>query len=203
MKKPVSAIRRKRQSGSELIEFALSSLFLFPIMISVVILGLNLGRSVRVAQLCRDAGSMYVRGIDFSATANQDILVRLNNGMGMTRTGGNGEIIFSKVTFIPASSCVGIPGCNSDKYVVVQRLIVGNSTLHTSTIGPAGAVTRDSYGNVANYMTNPNAVSSNFSTVITLAANEFAYVSESFFPSLDLTTLGAPASADVYSRAVF
>src|SRR5207248_9682154 len=55
--------RRKRQSGTEFIEFALSSLLLFPLMMGVVIIGLNLGRSIQVAQVCRDAGSMYVRGI--------------------------------------------------------------------------------------------------------------------------------------------
>jgi len=197
------ARRRKRQSGTEFIEFALSMLFLFPIMLWMIILGLSLGRSVRVAQLARDTGSMYARGVDFSATANQDIVVRLNNGMGMTRTGGTGVVVLSKVAYIPASSCTGIPSCNSNKYVVVQRLTIGDTSLYTSQVGPAGSVTLDSHGNVANSMTDPNAVSPNFSTIVTLAANEFAYVTETFFPSIDLTALGAPSGSGVVSRSVF
>jgi hypothetical protein len=197
------ARRRRRQSGTELIEFSLSMILLFPIMMSVIILGLNLGRSVRVAQLCRDTDSMYARGVDFSATQNQDIVVRLNNGMGMTRSGGTGLVILSKVTYIPASACTGIPNCNSNQYVVVQRLTIGDSTLHSSQVGPTGAVTLDSHGNVANYMTDPNAVAAGFSSIMTLAANEFTYVTEAFFPSLDLTTIGAPTGGGVYSRSEF
>jgi hypothetical protein len=199
--------RRNRQSGTVLIEFALSALLLFPLMIGVVILGLNLGRSVHVMQVCRDAGSMFVHGIDFAATGNQDVVVRLAQGMGMTRTGGSGVIFFSKVKFIPASDCAAIVGaCNSDKYVVVQRLTIGNtvmSPLQSSRLGPAGSVTLDSHGNVANFLTDANAVSATFSSIMTLASGEYAYVSEAYFLSIDLTSLGAPAGDGVYARALF
>jgi nitrate reductase NapE component len=195
--------RRKKQSGTEFIEFALSALVLFPLMISVVIVGLNLGRSIQVAQVCRDAGSMYVRGIDFSQTANKNELVRLANGMGMTVGGGTGVVILSKVQFISAAMCTGIAGCNSNKYVVVQRLTIGNPSVTTSRLGPAGAITTDSSGNVTNFMTDPNAVSANFTTIMTLAANEYAFVSEASFLSPDLTTLGGSASTGVYARSVY
>jgi hypothetical protein len=195
--------RRKRQSGTEFIEFALSSLLLFPFMMGVVIIGLNLGRSIQVAQVCRDAGSMYVRGIDFSQSANKDELVRLANGMGMTANGGSGLVIFSKVQYIPASACTGIPNCNSNKYVVIQRLSVGSTSVTTSRLGPAGTVTTDSSGNVANYMTDPNAVSTNFTGIMTLAANEYAFVAEASFLSLDLTAVGGSNSAGIYARSVY
>jgi hypothetical protein len=198
----------KKQKGTALIEFALSTLLIFPLMVGVVIIGYNLGRSVHVMQVCRDVGSMFVRGVDFSATANQDLVVRLAQGMGMTRTGGNGVIFLSKVRYIPASACTGIVGaCNSDKYVVIQRLTIGNTAMspaQNSRLGPAGAVTVDAYGNVANSLIDPNAVIAPvFTGIMTLAANEFAYVTEAYFLSLDLTDIGAGAGNGVYARAVF
>jgi hypothetical protein len=196
--------RDRSRRGTVLIEFALSSLILFPMMVGVVILGLNLGRSVHVMQVCRDVGSMFVRGVDFSANANKDEVVRLAQGLGMTRTGGNGVIFLSKVTLVP-SGCTS--PCNANQYVVVQRLTIGNtamSPVQNSRLGPAGAVTLDSYGNVANSVTDPNAVvSPSFTGIMTLAANEFAYVAEAYFLSPDLTTLGAGAGNGVYARAVF
>jgi hypothetical protein len=195
--------RRKRQSGSEFIEFALCTLVLFPLMMGEVIVGLNLGRSIQIAQVCRDAGSMYVRGIDFSQVANKNVLVRLANGMGMTASGGTGEVIFSKVQFISAAACTGIPNCNSNQYVVVQRLTVGSTSVTTSRLGPAGGVTTDSSGNVTNFMTDPNAVATNFTSIMTLATNEFAYVAEASFLSMDLSTIGGSATTGIYSRSVY
>jgi hypothetical protein len=195
--------RRKRQSGTAFIEFGLCSLILFPLMMGVVILGLNLGRSIQVAQVCRDAGSMYVRGIDFSQAANKNVLVRLANGMGMTAAGGTGEVILSKVQFISAAACTGIPTCNSNKYVVVQRLTIGSTSVTTSRLGPAGSVSTDSLGNVTNFMTDPNAVSSNFASILTLATNEIAFVAEASFLSPDLSAIGGSASTGVYSRSVY
>jgi hypothetical protein len=195
--------RRKRQSGTEFIEFALSSLLLFPLMMGVVIIGINLGRSIQVAQVCRDAGSMYVRGIDFSQAANKNELVRLANGMGMTASGGSGVVIFSKVQYIPASACTGIPNCNSNKYIVIQRLTVGSTSVTSSRLGPTGSVSTDSYGNVTNYMTDPNAVSPNFTNIMTLAANEYAFVAETSFLSPDLTSVGGSSSTGVYARSVY
>jgi hypothetical protein len=195
--------RRKRQSGTEFIEFALSSLLLFPMMMGVVIVGLSLSRSIQVAQVCRDAGSMYVRGIDFSQSANKNQLVRLASGMGMTAGGGTGVVILSKVTYIPASACAGIPNCNSNKYVVVQRLTVGSASVTSSRLGPAGAISTDSSGNVTNYMTDANAVAPNFTNIMTLAANEFAFVAETSFLSLDLSSVGGSASTGVYARSVY
>jgi Flp pilus assembly protein TadG len=195
--------RRKRQSGTEFIEFALSALLLFPLMMGMIILGLNLGRSIQVAQVCRDAGSMYVRGVDFSQTPNKNQLVRLANGMGMTANGGNGVVILSKVQYIPASSCTGIPNCNSNQYVVVQRLTIGATSVTSSRLGPAGSISTDSSGNVTNYMTDPNAVSTNFSNIMTLATNEYAFVAETSFLSLDLSTVGGSASTGVYARSVY
>ena len=146
---------------------------------------------------------MYVRGVDFAQPSNQDILVRLSQGLGMTRSAGTGVVILSKITYIPGAACAGISPCNSDQYVVVERLLVGNSSLRTSSFGPAGSVTIDSYGNVANYMTDANAVATGFSSVLTLSASEFAYVSETYFPSPSFDMPGFQTGSGVYARSIF
>ena len=191
------------EKGSQVLEFALVTLVIVPFLLGVVVIGLNLGRSVQVAQIGRDAGSMYVRGVDFAQTANQDILVRLSQGLGMTRTAGTGVVILSKVGFITAAACTGISPCNSNQYVVVERMVVGNSSLRTSNFGPAGTVTIDAYGNVANYMTDANAVATGFSSVLTLSGNEFAYVSETYFPSPSFDMPGFQTGTGVYARSIF
>ena len=194
---------KNNEKGSQVLEFALVCLVIVPFLLGVVVIGLNLGRSVQVAQIGRDAGSMFVRGIDFSQTSNQDILVRLSQGLGMTRTAGTGVVILSKVTFISAAACGALSPCNSNQYVVAERLVIGNSALRSSNFGPAGAVTVDSYGSVANYMTDANAVATGFSSVMTLSSNEFAYVSETYFPSPSFDMPGFETGSGVYARAIF
>lgn len=200
---PSNVQTRNGEKGSEVLEFALVTIVILPLLLGVVVIGLTLGRSVQVAQIGRDAGSMFVRGIDFSQTGNQDILVRLNQGLGMTRTGGSGVVILSKITFIPASACAALNPCNSNQYVVAERLVVGNPSLRSSKFGPAGGVTVDTSGNVANYMTDANAVVFGFGSVLALSANEFAYVSEAYFPSPNFDMPGFQTGTGVYALAIF
>jgi len=202
MPRPITRTGRK-EKGAQVLEFALVTLVIIPFMLGVVVIGLNLGRSVQVAQIGRDAGSMFVRGVDFSQSGNQDILVRLSQGLGMTRAGGNGVVILSKVTYIPATACTGINPCNRDQYVVTERIVVGNSALRSSSFGPVGNVSLDSYGNVSNYMTDANAIATGFSSIMTLNANEFAYISETYFPSPQFDLPGYQTGTGVYTRAIF
>jgi hypothetical protein len=193
--------RRHLRQGSSLVEFTLACVVLVPLLLGVVAVGLNLGRAVHVAQVARDAGSMYVRGVDFSKPANQDVLVRLANRISMTRTGGDAVAVLSRITFIPESACEGLSPCNADQQVLVHRVVVGNAALRSSNFRTAGEVVTDADGNVLNYMTDPNAVVTGFTTVLTLRANEFAYVSEFFVP--ETGTTGFFGSGGVYSRAIF
>jgi Flp pilus assembly protein TadG len=192
--------RRPGRSGNVVLEFALITLIYVPLLVGVVSIGLNLGRAVQVSQIARDAASMYVRGIDFSQSANQGILVQLAQPLGMTANGGTGLVILSKITYITAAACTGIAGCNSNQQVLVQRLTVGNPSLSSGNLRLAGIVTLDSQGNVANYMTDAAAVVTGLSPVLTLSGSEFAYIAEAFFPSSDLTSLGGTG---VYAVSVF
>ncbi len=191
------------EKGTEIIEFVLIVGFiLLPLLLGVVVVGINLGREVQVTQIARDAGSMYVRGVDFSQSGNQDVLVRLGQGLALAKTGGSGVVILSEVSYIPAGGCT--TPCNQAQYVIVQRIVVGDSTLVAAhgQIQSSGPVSLDVQGNVINYVTDTNAVISGFGNILTLNGNEFAYVAESYFPTPNVDTLGYIGTG-VYSRSIY
>jgi hypothetical protein len=188
--------RARSQRGSNVLEFALVVTPVVLLMIGVATAGLALGRSVRVSQVCRDAASMFVRGVDFSKPGNQDVLVRLTEGMGMTRAGGDGVIILTKVTWVPQSKCteLDLSPCNGDSHVMTQRIVIGNPSLRSSNLGTPDASLLNSQGLVQDYMTEASAVAN--MPMITLEEGQFEYVAEIHFR-------GLMNGADVYSRAIF
>jgi hypothetical protein len=191
---------RNRRQGVAVVELSLIVFPLTVLLMGVIVIGISLGRAVQVAHVTRDAASMYVRGIDFSKDPNKDVVVRLSGGLGMTRTGGNGTIILSKVTFIPASRCGAIPDCNSDKHVITQRLRIGNASLRNSNYGsPAGI---DSTGLVTQYLTDDSAIVNGMFQPA-LADGEFAYVAEGYFKNVNLNFPGFQKIEGVYSVAIF
>ncbi|MCS7024025.1 MAG: pilus assembly protein [Bryobacteraceae bacterium] len=195
--------RKSTQSGHAIMEFALMAMPLITFLLGVTSIGFNLGRAVQVAQVCRDASSMYVRGVDFSHPGNQAILIRLGEKLGMANGSGRGVVILSKVTYISQSTCntLGLPNCNGNKHVITQRIVVGNPNLRSSLIGTPNPLLIDSKGLVRDYMTEPTAVA-NFSD-IQLYENEFAYVVETFFSAPDLAFAGFSNGIGNYMRAVF
>ena len=76
--------RRNRQKGNAMIEFALVITFLVMLLFGTFSIGMTLTKSVQAGVIARDAGAMFMRYVDFTLTGNQDILVRLANGMQMT-----------------------------------------------------------------------------------------------------------------------
>jgi hypothetical protein len=188
--------RGRNQRGGNVLEFTLVVIPLVFLLLGVTTVGLSLGRSVRVSQVCRDAASMFVRGVDFSKTGNQDILVRLTEGMNMTRNGGDGVIILSKVTWLPQSKCteLDLNPCNGDSHVITQRIVIGNQSLRASNLGTPDEDLLDDQGLVQDYMKEASAVAT--MPMITLDEGQFAYVAEIHFR-------GLMDQADVYSQAIF
>lgn len=196
MERNTSSNRRKKQGGSNVVEFALVVTPLVMLLLGVTTTGLALGRSVQVAQVCRDAASMYVRGVDFSKAGNKDVLVRLAQGLNLTRAGGSGVIILTKVTYIPQSKCTALAlnPCNGNKHVMTQRIVVGNAGLRSSSLGTPNAGLLDAQGLVTDYMKETSAVAT--FPMMTLADGQYAYVAETFFNGLF-------QNQSVYSRAIF
>jgi len=200
--------KKTGEKGNEVLEFVFVVLVLIPLLMYTVVIGTDLARAVEVAQVARDAGSMYVRGIDFSQSGNQQELARLGQDLGMAIPGtGSGAVMLSKVTYIPSGGCTS--PCNSAQYVLVQRVTIGDTSTggvfpSNSFVQLAGTPTYDSSGNVANYTTDSNAVVSGVSSKLTLNSGEYAYIAEAYFPSpLANNFPGFSANAGNYSYTIF
>jgi Flp pilus assembly protein TadG len=186
--------KNRRESGTAALEFALVAMPILLTLIGVVVVGINLARSVEVGQICRDADSMYVRGVDFSQTAAQNLLAQMGQNMNLqTGSSSSGLIILSEVQYVPTPiGCTG-SACTAGSYKLMQRQIIGNTSLpgtHFSTAGsiPAcsGSLTtdcQDSQGNIQGYETYANATISNFGSSLALGNNEISYVAEAEFTS--------------------
>jgi hypothetical protein len=159
--------KRKRQAGASCIEFAFITLTLVPLLIGSGVIGVNLIRTLQTEQLARDAGHMFARQVDFSASGNQEILANVGTSLGMSATVGSGNavVILSELTYVDSNACAtggavdshGNPsGCtNLGKWVFIKRLTLGNSTIRSSALGSPSGVTMDSTGAItpAQYVT--------------------------------------------------
>jgi hypothetical protein len=200
--------RKRRERGNNILEFALVAMPTVLLMLGVVVLGVDLARSVEVAQVARDGGAMFVRGLDFSQTGNQQVLVRISGPLNLQTTGGDGIATMSKITFIPDASCgaptdASYPNCIVGKNVLMLRVIFGNTALPGTHYATAGSVTLDSQGNVANYATDANAVVSNFTGSLQLKPLEVSYVTEVYFQTPDVNMQGFLNNTGIYSQAFF
>ena len=198
---------RRKQRGNELIEFALVTSLLLPFLFGTVVVGLNLGRSIQVTQVSRDAGHMYSRAVDFSDAGNRNLIERLAQGLNIRVTGGTGVVILSTIMYAGQAQCdaAGLSGAactNLNQPVFIDRIVIGNSSARSSNFGTPSAAIVSSDGQVSNYLTNISARANGFSAVLPLQAGEIAYVSEVYVPSLDYSLPGYTATG-VYSRTVF
>jgi hypothetical protein len=203
-------LRRKRQRGNAMIETALCFTFLMPLLMGTVGVGIALIRSIVTLQICRDAGSMYARGVDFSKTPNQDMLVLISTGMNMTRTGGNGEIILTKLMKIGPTECADgtgpLSGCtNNGQTVIVQQIIIGANGLKTSSVGtpPAGLANADGTFDADTYLKDSRFVATGFNTLLSMGDGETACISEAYFKPLLNPLPGFGASAGSFARTIF
>lgn len=86
-------MKRHSARGVSTIEFAFSLLVLVPLFLGTGVTGINMIRTLQTVQLARDAGHMYARGVDFSQTGNQTILVNLGSALGLSGTAGQGSAV--------------------------------------------------------------------------------------------------------------
>ena len=207
---------KRSAKGSALLEFAAVSIVVIPLFFGMVGAGVQLGRMNEAVQICRDAAHMYARGVDFSQSSNQNILVTLATGTGMTATDGNGVVIMSQIIQVYAADCTAAgltsSSCtNLGQLVFTNRLVTGNVGLRTSNYGTPPASLVNSRGNISasDYLTNTSLVltgsmaSELTAAGLTLNDGDVAYLTEFYESMPDLTFLGAGASGGVYAKAVF
>src|ERR1700675_2262536 len=97
--------RNRNERGNGLLEFAAVSIVVIPLFFGMVGAGIQLGRMNEAVQICRDSAHMYARGVDFSQVGNQNILVSLATGSGMTVSGGTGVIVMSQIIQVYQADC--------------------------------------------------------------------------------------------------
>jgi hypothetical protein len=162
--------------GSTLIEFVLAGSFIFlPLLVGTVAVGMAMIRSIQVTALNRDAGHMFSQGIDFSQTANQNLLVKVAGDLNITPAGGDGVVILSEIV-----------ATGTNQAVIAQRLVVGNASLRASNYGTPDMI--DSGGNVT---PDASATATNFTpAVMPMVQGQVAYVAETYFITSDISLAG-------------
>jgi hypothetical protein len=175
--------RKRRQSGHEIMEFALSAILLIPIFLGMFNVGMNLIRSIEVQSVTRDLDDLYIHGADFSSYSYQLLAQTLATGMNLQfpaftgtptntnqasnlGTTGDGIVWVSQVEWIggttaPNCVAVGASNCtNTNSFVFTQRIVFGNSSLtsqKTSNLGTPTGETLSTSGEVANPVTDATA----------------------------------------------
>jgi TadE-like protein len=201
---------RQTQRGNTIIEFALVSTVLIPLLLGTVNIGMNMSRSVQVTQLSRDAGHMFVRSVDFTSEANQNLLVRIGQGLGITTTGGNGRVTLSRVMRVGENECLAggreTYECpNYQQSVITQQIIIGDQQKRASNLGD---VPPDLFGekneiDADDYLTDSRVRANGFDEILELQPGEFGYVSEAYFQSGEFEFPGFFDQSQIYSKTIF
>jgi len=157
-----------------------------------MVIGMNVIRAVQVTTLCRTAAHMYSQNVDFSQSQNQQELVKVAQGLNITATSGNGVIILTRVQYVTSTACGSQACANENQYVMTNRIVIGNSSLHSSIFGSPPAADMQTNGDVivADYLNDPYTVAANFSNIMTLTSGQYLYVAETYFTSPDLNWWG-------------
>jgi hypothetical protein len=194
------------------LEFALIVFPMLLMMFGVVVIGVDLGRAIQVVQICRDADSMFSRGAPLYSPSAQAFLVQLGQNMNLQSAGGDGLITLSKIQYIPDPAFCGAgpadpryATCATFKYVLVQRIQIGNTGIagSASRFQTVGTVSYDSLDQVNNYTTDPNAVITGFAATLPLKVNEESYVAEAYFQTNSVSLGLLQTSPGIYAQSFF
>jgi hypothetical protein len=202
----------KAEQGSSMLEFSLVMAFMVPLFAATFSIGMTLSKGIQASNVCRDAVVLMVRsntdpnsGLDLSLTQNQRIIVRAASGLHMNSDAQNdpdpngmGVVILSKVVMVGPGECatgiVPAPGnappwnsgnCpNYGQYAFAYRVVIGNGSRWTSTLGnvPNGIVRGDGTVSPADIASNTNNRAQHMGAngVVTLTPGKFALVSEMY-----------------------
>ena len=203
----------ERERGSAMVEFTLAAgLFLVPLLLGTMVIGQNLIREIETTQVCRDAGHMYAYGVDFSQAANQNLLVDIGQGLNLQTSGGEGVVILSTVTYIGPNDCTAggyqanSSSCaNLNQTVFTRRIVIGNSSIQSSAFGTPNSSLMDSSGNIsqAGYLNNTSTRATNFSNLIPLTSGQYAFMSEMYVATPDLSVWSFLGTTGVSARSIF
>jgi hypothetical protein len=206
-------VRKRSEAGNTILELALASLIMVPCCLGVAGLGMTLGNFIRISQIVRDSAHMFARGIDFDRDENKDIILRLASSMNVTRTGGDGIVIFSKIITPSQQDCEAANRANNcpnrNVPVLIHRVTIGQTSVRASQFGTPNSNLINADGNItsADYLTQSSAIATAFGAELTRAGmqqerGDIPYLVEGYFSLPALRFLGfAPTGA--YCRYIF
>lgn len=187
--------RPKYPTTKSLRLYVLAAIFLIPLCIGVVLVTNNANRGDHAYTVSREIGSMFAQGLDFSQTSNQNIAFSVAEDAGIDLQAGKGVLILSKIRTVHQSDCrEAATGCKNQGYaVVIERYVLGNRSLRTSSFGTPDTLDPAS-GKVRDWTNDPSARASNFTS--SLKPGEAAYAAECYVTAPE-------SSSGIYSRAMF
>jgi Flp pilus assembly protein TadG len=221
-----SHTRRRTQAGNAMIEFTIAYAFLIPLALGLTAFGLGMIRYLQVASINRTAGSMFVRGADFTKPGYQQVLGRISGDLGFANssfnilTNGKGVITLTELMRIGTTQCASINSpyvCNNlNKVVVIKQIVLGNTALSRQSVfgnPTAGRQTDGSFDSniymsntsfvVPAFGTAPNDTSVTPGVTLDLRAGEAAFAAESFFISPEWNLFPAIYNQSGYYHRVY
>ena len=219
--------KKSGERGVSLIEFTLLAVVWVPLLLGTFAIGTTMVKALQTIQIARDAASLASRGVDFSYPANQAMLARLGQDMGLTTTGGTGVVILSEITYIGKYQCLALnlvvdptanppvptTACtNYQHFVFARRLVVGNAAVRNSAFGdPAAGLADATTGTIAltDQVKTSGARADQFALLPKpvedgsdgFQAGQTAYLAEAAFQAPGVP--GTMADTTTYSAAVF
>jgi hypothetical protein len=207
--------------------------FLVPMFAGTFTIGMALTKAIQVSNVTRDAVVLMVRsnsdpesGLDLSQAQNQRIIVSAASGLGMNSDAaddpsstGSGVVILSQVVMVGPNECSlgispapsGAPpwdagNCpNYGSYVFEYRVVIGNGTRWSSTLGnPGGPVASNGRISVSDIASNSADRVASFPTVtgLTLTPSTFALVSEMYADVTYLNFFSVMSNPVIYARSI-
>jgi hypothetical protein len=156
---------------------------------------------------------MFARGIDFERDENKDVVLRLASSLNITRTGGNGVVISSKIitpSQADREAANRANNCPEPGLAGINPSGGGwDRTLRSSHFGTPDPSLINADGNITStdYLTQGSAVATGFASELTSAGmqegrGDIAYMVKGYFSLPALQFLGfAPNGA--YCRYIF
>jgi hypothetical protein len=224
------AMKRTKERGASVLEFALVSLAMVPLLLGTGVMGINMIEVEQTEQVAHEAGRMFAAGLDMSQPGNQTVLATIGTDLGLSTTSGQGNavVILSAITYVDQPTCAAVgevdssgnptSGCtNYGNWVFTMRLTIGNPSLRQSNLGsplvsgPTG-VTINSNGTIPmdEYVTQSGAVATfssinPYSTaggnVSGLPSGQFLYVAEAAASTFTMSPYNS--SSTTYAFGIF
>jgi len=224
---------KRRRAGNTIIEFAIVMVFLVPLFTGTFTVGMALTKGIQISNVARDAVVLMVTattnsqsGLNLSQTQNQRIIVSAAQGLGMASDAqndpsstGNAVVILSKVVMVGPTECsLGGMTPNSSapnwttsncpnygSYAFEYRVVIGNGTRWTSTLGnPSVAIQSNGSISAANIASNGAALDSTFLSVtgLILTSSNYALVSEMYTDVSYLNFFNVMGNPVIYARSI-